>query len=52
MHSIAGKTVEVRTCVIPETRMNFLKSLAMNGGPLSETIPYYPDIGTYHAESP
>ena len=29
---------EVRTCVIPEIRMNSLTSLAMNCGPLSEMI--------------
>ena len=28
----------MRTCVIPEIRMNSLKSLAMNCGPLSEMI--------------
>src|SRR5207249_7347264 len=33
-----GKNGEVRTCVIPEIRMNSLKSLAMNCGPLSEMI--------------
>jgi len=29
---------EVLTCVMPEIRMNSLKSLAMNCGPLSEMI--------------
>src|SRR5580693_5156221 len=33
-----GYPVEVRTCVIPEIRINSLKSRAMNCGPLSEMI--------------
>src|SRR5207249_12212952 len=33
-----GKNGEVLTCVMPEMRMNSLKSRAMNCGPLSEMI--------------